>query len=79
MEQSQFKYDSLDSEFIKENINGVEFYKMNAELNYRGLKIKQVYYSSVAKQFCLSFIISYISDEQKAELINSLNTLKIRK
>lgn len=79
MEQSQFKYDSLDSEFTKENINGIEFYKMNAEINYMKIKIKQVYYSTVAQQFCLSFIISYISDEQKPELINSLNTLKIRK
>jgi hypothetical protein len=79
MEQSQFKYDSLDSEFTKENINGIEFYKMNVEISYMKIKIKQVYYSSVINKFSLNFIISYISDEQKSELINSLNTLKITK
>ena len=43
------------------------------------IKIKQVYYSSVINKFSLNFIISYASDEQKSELINSLNTLKITK
>lgn len=76
IEQGQFKYDSLDSEFLKESINGREFYKMNAQLNFKGIKIKQVYYSTIINKFSFNFIISYVSEEEKSELINIIKSLK---
>lgn len=79
LEMGQFKYDHVDSEFAKETINGIEFYKMNAEVTYMGIKITQTYYSTVINKFAFSFIISYASDEQKNELIYSLNSLKYKK
>jgi len=77
MVQSQFKYDTIDKDFAKEVINGVEFYKMNAALNYLGLSIKQLYYSTISKRFSFSLIISYINNEQKLELLKSINSMKL--
>lgn len=71
----QFKYDYLSEEFEKEEINGMVFYKMDAHLNYMGLEIRQVYYSTVLKGFSLNLIISYVSDEQKSALLSSIKTM----
>ncbi len=78
LEQSQFKYDYLDKEFLKETIGGMDFYKMNAEINYLGLKIKQVYYSTILDGFSLSIIISFINDQQKDVLLKSIQSAKLK-
>ena len=75
LNQSQFKYDYLDNEFEKEVINGTDFYKMNALLKYAGLEIKQIYFSTVIKRFCVSFIISFTTDEQKEVLLKSVHSI----
>jgi hypothetical protein len=75
LEQGQFKYDYLSPDFEQENINGTEFYTMIAKLNYMGLEIEQVYYSTVLKGFSFNVIISYISEEQKDVLLAALNTM----
>lgn len=79
LEQSQFKCDYIDKEFAKEMINGTEFYKMNTEINYMGLKIKQLYYSTIVDRFSFSVIISYIDDQQKLDLLKSINSMKFGK
>lgn len=76
LEQSQFKYDYIDKEFTKEIINGTEFYKMNAEINYMGLNIKQIYYSTIVDRFSFNVIISFINDQQKLDLLKSINSMK---
>lgn len=78
LEQSQLKYDSIDRVFIKEVINGTDFYKMNAEIKYMGLSIKQVYYSTVASGFSFNAIISYVSDQQKKDLLELIHSMKFR-
>ncbi|HLF35805.1 MAG TPA: hypothetical protein VI583_16295 [Cyclobacteriaceae bacterium] len=78
LEQGQFKYDYLSPDFELENINGTEFYKMIAKLNYMGLEIEQVYYSTVLKGFSFNVIISYTSEEQKEILLAALNTMTFR-
>lgn len=47
MKQSQIKYDTIDKDFSKELINGVEFYKMNAVMNYLGFAIQQIFYTTI--------------------------------
>ncbi len=78
LKQSQLKYDELDSVFAKEVISGVDFYKMNALMKYMGLEIKQVYYSTVMHGFSLGIIISYVTDEQKAVLMKSIDSLEFK-
>lgn len=79
LEQSQFKYDYLDKEFEKEIINGTEFYKMNAEINYMGLNMKQIYYSTIVNGFSFNVIISFVNDQQKLDLLKSINSMKFEK
>ena len=76
LEQSQLKYDRLDTESTKEVINGMEFYKMNAEINYMGLTIKQIYYTTILNGFSFNVILSFINDQQKSELAEALNSMK---
>ena len=79
LKQSQIQYDYIDEEFQKEVINNQEFYLMNASINYMGLSIKQVYYSTIQNGFCLSAIISFIDDEQKTDLEKVVNSMKFNK
>ena len=73
--QSQLKYDSIEKESTKEVINGTDFYKMNAEIAYMGLNIKQIYYSSIIRGFSFNIIVSYVDDQQKQDLLKSINSM----
>jgi len=79
MEQSQMKYDHLDEKFEKEVIDGIDFYKMNAEMNYMGTTFKQIYYSTILKGFSFNAIISFANDEQKADLLKLIQSMKFAK
>lgn len=78
LEQSQFKYDYIDEVFAKEIINGTEFYAMNAEINYMGLNVKQIYYSTIVNRFSFNVIISFVNDQQRLDLLKSINSMKFR-
>ena len=79
LEQSQLKYDHIDKEFAKEVINGTDFYKMNAEINYGNMMITQTYYSTISKEFSFNAIITYIDDGQKKILLDAINSMKFRR
>ncbi len=79
LQQGNFKYDYLSEEFDNEKINTTDFYKMEAHLNYMGLEIKQIYYSTVLMGFSFNVIVSYVSDEQKKMLLESLNSMSFKK
>jgi hypothetical protein len=73
------KYDHVDKEFTKEPISGIDFYKMNAMINYSGMSINQLYYSAVLKDFSFNIIISYVNDEQKESLLKTIGTMTFEK
>ncbi len=79
LKQSQVKYNHIDQEFKKVNLDNQEFYKMNLDLNHMDFSIKQSYYSTIKKGFSINAIISYATDEQKDELEKMLNSLKFNK
>lgn len=79
LKQSQIQYDYIDDEFKKEVINNQEFYLMNLSINYMGLNIKQVYYSTIQNGFSMNTIISFINDEQKNELEKVINSMTFNK
>ena len=74
--QSQLQYSAIDSTFSKTNINGMDFYHMQAILNLGNFSITQQYFAGLTRGFCLTCIISYQTEEQKTELEKMLNTLK---
>lgn len=76
LKQSQIQYSNIDEVFLKVTMDDREFYKMNLDLNHMGLVIKQGYYSTVLNGFALSVVISYVTETEKSELLNTLNTLK---
>ncbi|HRO46811.1 hypothetical protein [Agriterribacter sp.] len=75
LDQSQFQYDYLDTEFEKEVVSRTDFYKMNTGIKYAGLDIKQIYFSTVIKRFSLNIIISFTTDEQKEVLLKSVHSI----
>ncbi|MCX6237351.1 MAG: hypothetical protein NTY07_07300 [Bacteroidia bacterium] len=78
LDQSQFKYDFLDSVFKKEKINNIEFYSMNAFVKNMNTEIKQIYFSTIIKGFSFDIILTYNNELQKQELISVIKTLKIK-
>jgi hypothetical protein len=79
LKQSQIQYDYLSEEFDNEMINGTEFYKMDAHMNYMGLEIKQVYYSTITSGFSFIVIVSYVNDDQKKVLLETINSMTFDK
>jgi hypothetical protein len=79
LKQGQFQYDYLSEDFESEMINGTEFHKMDAHINYAGMEIKQVYYSTISNGFSFNVIVSYINDEQKKVLLESINSILFEK
>lgn len=79
MMRSQLQYDNIDEEFKKVVINNTEFYTMNALLNYSDIGIMQSYYSTIQNGFCISAIVSYINDDQKADLEKVINSISFKK
>jgi len=77
--QSQFRYDHLDEKFEREQINGTDFYKMNASINHMGIEVRQTYYSAIVKGFSFNVIISYANDDQRKSLINLINSMTFNK
>lgn len=78
MEQSQLKYDYIDKEFSKEVVNGTDFYKMNAEIKYMGLDIKQIYFVTIQKGFSFVVITTFINDQQKQDLLKSIYSMQFK-
>lgn len=79
LNQSQFQYDYLSEDFEDEMINGTEFFKMDAHMNYMGLEIKQIYYSTIMSGFSFNVIVSYVNDDQKKVLLESINSMTFEK
>ena len=79
MKQSQVPYDYLSEEFEEEVINGISFYTLEASITTVGQKVKQVYYSTIAKRFSLSVIISYGTEEQKEILLQTIQSMRLGK
>jgi hypothetical protein len=79
LKQSQVQYDYFDENFKKKTINGQDLFLMNASIEYMGLKIKQVYYSTIINGFSLGIIISFVGKEQQKEISKVINSIKFRK
>jgi hypothetical protein len=74
-QKTQVQYEYISTRFEEVDINGVGFYEMRAEIKFMEYNIKQAYYATLRNEFCLCVIISYDSEEQKSELMSSINSL----
>ncbi len=76
LEQSQMEY-TFEEELSEKIIGEHTFYVMKANISYLGIQITQDYITTVTKGFSLSFVASYSSEEQKAELYKVLSNMKM--
>jgi hypothetical protein len=76
LDNTQLRYDYIDSVFAKEKINGTDFYRMNASIKTAAAEVNQIYYSAIMRGFSFDIILTYNSEEQKQELLSVVNTLK---
>jgi hypothetical protein len=76
MKQTQMPY-SFEREVFEKKIGNSLFYVLEAGLDYMGEIISQEYISTVKNGFTLSFIITYSNEEEKNELYEVINNVKI--
>jgi hypothetical protein len=76
--QSQLVYESMDENFAQETIGGVDFYVMNAVVNFSGNYIYQRHYATIINNFAFIIGLSYADNEQETELMTVLNSLKFQ-
>lgn len=77
MQQSALTY-QFPSGFYTEKIGNREFDGMDVSMNASGNNIHQNYYSLIDKNFAVSIIISYVTNEQKNELKSIIDKIKFR-
>ena len=77
LEQSQPNF-NIKGGFALKRINGQRFYSLQSMIRYGGEYIHQIYYTSIHKRQALSFIISYVSEEDQAELEKMLRSAIFR-
>ncbi len=68
-------YDIL-SDATTLNINGTEFHHVHGEMEGMNAKINQLFYFTKVKDFSFSVILSYVSEDQREVLLQSLQTLR---
>jgi hypothetical protein len=67
---------SFPKEYYTERLANVEFDVMELEMTIGGKTVKQKYYTAIQKGYALSFIMSFVNDEDAASLQAILDTLK---
>jgi hypothetical protein len=76
MKQTQMSY-SFEREVFEKKIGNSLFYVLETRLDHIGEIISQEYISTVKNGFTLSFIITYSTEEEKNELYEVINNVKI--
>jgi hypothetical protein len=76
MKQTQIQY-KFEKEVYERVIGKSSFHIMEVKVDYMGKNIIQEYISAVNKGFSLSFIISYTSEEERDELYEIIDNVKI--
>lgn len=74
MEQTKMAV-SFSREEMK-TIGGKDFLKLTIENNNYGITIKQEYFITIINDFTFNIVVSYMTDESKTIIANSLNTIK---
>lgn len=73
---SGFNY-SFSDDIYEKKIGESSFYVLETEINYLNQSIFQEYMTTLRKGFCLSFILSYSTVEEKEELYEIINNILI--
>lgn len=71
---------SFDKEIYQEDVGGKSFYVMEVTLDYSPMIITQKYYATLLDQdrYAFAFVVSYSTDEEKAEVESIIKTVKFK-
>ena len=76
LQQSQLKY-SFGKKVYEKNIGSKSFYVLEGKMDIMGKTVTQEYISTVTEGFCLSFILTYTTKQEKKKLYKFINGTKI--
>ncbi len=76
LEQAQIKY-NFEKEIYEKQIGNSSFDVMESTIDVIGKTITQDYISAIKNGFSLSFIISYLNEDEKKELYRIIENIKI--
>lgn len=77
LDKTELKY-KLESETETIELSGEEIEKLKLSIDFLGSKIYQEYYTVIKNGFALSFVVSYINDEQRNELEKIINSVQFK-
>lgn len=73
--QTALKYQF--EEVYEQQVGTKVFHVLDLTAQHKEMEIQQSYWSTIEKGFCLSFILSYHSEQEKEELMAIINQVKI--
>jgi len=76
LEQENIKREYPEKTFQEKNISGTDFSVMKVILDDKKMAFSQNYYVRIVNNFALTFIITYITEDQRLILEQSINTLR---
>jgi hypothetical protein len=76
LEQTQMEY-SFDKDLEEKKLGDSIFFIMHLNLNYMGRTISQDYVTTVLNGFALTMVVSYSTEEEKAEIYQIINNIEI--
>ena len=76
LKQAKVTFKVMNELLAKEEINGEQFQTMHVILENKGVEIHQNYYAITKNGFNLCAVISYVDDENKAQLMEIVGSMK---
>ncbi|CAL2056226.1 hypothetical protein [Tenacibaculum sp. 190524A05c] len=77
LEKSKLNF-NVEENITTVNIGGESFDKMCLSINHLNLNVKQEYYTTIKEGFALGFIISFVNNSQRDELLEIINSLEFK-
>lgn len=74
--KSNFKYDYISETTEKVVFGGKDFYAMGLSVRHLDVEIKQIYLSTIVNGFSVNFILTYVDDEDRDILFQSLQSIE---
>lgn len=74
--QTPISFNSISAGNEMERIGGQLFSKMHVVINGENGKIHQTYYCFISEGYALCIVLSYVNDEQKQWLLNSVKSIR---
>lgn len=77
LDQTNLEY-RYEKEVFEKKVSNANFHILEAKIDIPGKTITQEYYATVTNGFSLSFIASYMNEDERDELYQIINNIKIQ-